>query len=226
MSARAWLMMAPGDTRERTTRGLEDRHIAVDVFASVELALAADYAGRPEVAVVDLDPGDGSVAEVCRRVRAATGAGLIGLGHPARVPAVEVLRAGADDFVPAMASPDELVARVRALLRRITEYRRVPSRVIRAGEVVVDHERHAVSVRDRDVALTPREFELLCALARAAGELMRREDLLLKVWGLEEPTSTRTLDVHIGRLRRKIERDPSRPELIVTVPRVGYRMAA
>ncbi len=226
MSARVWLMMAPGDTRERTARGLEDRRIAVDVFADSKAALAAENVTRPDVAVVELDHGDGSAAEICRRVHATTGAAVIGLGHPARVSAVEVVRAGADDFVPSMIGPDELVARVRALLRRIIEYRGVRSRVIRAGEVVVDRERHAVSVCGRDVALTPREFDLLCELARGAGELMRREDLLAKVWGLDESISTRTLDVHIARLRRKIERDPSRPELIVTVPRVGYRMAA
>jgi len=226
MSARAWLMMSPGDARDRTARGLEGRRIAVDAFARVELALAAEWAPRPDVAVVDLDLGGGSATGICRRVRAATAAAVIAIGDRACVSAVEVLRAGADDFVPALSAPDELVARVRALLRRITEYRGVSARVIQVGDVVVDRERHAVSVRDHDVPVTPREFELLCALARGAGELMRREDLLLKVWGIDEPLSTRTLDVHIGRLRRKIERDPSRPELIVTVPRVGYRMAA
>ncbi|MBD3292933.1 MAG: hypothetical protein GF393_08425 [Armatimonadia bacterium] len=152
--------------------------------------------------------------------------GLIALGDRREVDPADVLRAGADDFLAQPASPLELVARVRALLRRLREYCAASVATIDLGDVTVRCDRHEVLVRGERVELTPKEFDLLTALARGAGELVEREELLERVWGYDEAVCSRTLDVHVGRLRKKIERDPSTPRLIVTVPRVGYRMAA
>ncbi|MFW5868716.1 MAG: winged helix-turn-helix domain-containing protein, partial [Armatimonadota bacterium] len=142
------------------------------------------------------------------------------------VDAADVLRAGADDFMSHPVSASELVARVRALLRRLREYCEISPGLIDIGEVTMRCDRHEVMVRGEPVALTPKEFDLLRELARGAGNLVEREALLERIWGYDESISTRTLDVHVGRLRKKIERDPSSPRLILTVPRLGYRIAA
>ncbi len=226
MTGRALLIMASGGLRTRTADGLRDRRVTVDVADDIDALLHAPDPPRPDVMVVDLDLGEADPLGACGVLRGHR-AVLLALGEPSgRICAVEALRAGADDFVPHPPRPAELVARVRSLLRRLKEYCAAARSLTDLGEVIVDRERHVVTVRGESVALTPKEFELLSELARSPGDLVPREELLLNIWGFDESISSRTLDVHIGRLRKKVERDPSRPELIVTVPRVGYRIAA
>lgn len=224
MIGRALLLMSCDGTREHTAAGLLERRIDVELARRIEDV--TDRTDYPDVAVVELALGGGAGYDLCTDLREAGLPGLIALGDRRKVDAADILRAGADDFMTQPASPLELIARVRALLRRLREYCAQPPSVIDLGEVTVRCDRHEVLVRGERVELTPKEFELLTALARGAGELVEREVLLDRVWGYHEAVCSRTLDVHVGRLRKKIERDPSSPRLIVTVPRVGYRMAA
>lgn len=226
MFGQAWLIMRPGYVRDRVVEQLQSRRVGTEVFDSIEQVVQSADLPRPDVAVADLERGGDDVALTCARLRHLTRSAIIGLAPPHRISAVEALRAGVDDFMAAPPAPAELVARIRALIRRLKEYGLPPDSVIDLGTVVVDCERHAVTVRGASVVLTPKEFALLSELARHGGELVRREKLLRTVWGFDESISSRTLDVHIGRLRKKLEKDPSRPELILTVPRVGYRLAA
>ncbi|MGI5817518.1 MAG: winged helix-turn-helix domain-containing protein [Armatimonadota bacterium] len=225
MQGKTLLLMLSDEARDRTIEGLRERRIDVRIAECVEDVLAGtDW---PDVAVIDLAAAARDGRDLCAALREAGLPGLIALGDPARrMDAADLLRAGADDFMPHPAGPAELVARVRALLRRLREYSLAPAGIIDLGEVTVLCDRHEVLVRGDSVELTPKEFDLLRELARGGGRLVARDALLQRVWGYDDSVSSRTLDVHVGRLRRKIERDPSNPRLIVTVPRVGYRMAA
>ncbi len=220
------LIMRPSQLRESTADGLTRRCIEVEVAESLCVRGRADLHGA-DVGVLELPVAEADVHEVCSWLRENGLPGIIALGERGCLTgAVEALQAGADDYLSRPLSPLELIARVRALLRRLTEYRASSHRVIDLGEIVVNYDRREVKVRGEEIPLTPREFELLCELARNAGSLMPREQLLQRIWGYDEAMVSRTLDVHIGRLRKKLESDPTEPELIETVPRVGYRLAA
>lgn len=218
------LIMRPSQLRDRTALGLTERRVAVE---TTDRLACSNAKAKADVAVIELALAELDAPDVCAALRATGLAGLIALGGsegPSR--AVELLQAGADDYLSRPLSPFELIARVRALLRRLNEYHICSAGVIDLGDVVVDCDRHEVRVRGQRVALTPREFDLLRELALNAGSLIPREELLRSVWGYDEQIVSRTLDVHIGRLRKKVESDPSAPDLIQTVPRVGYRLAA
>ena len=226
MAGSVVLIMARGELRSQTVEGLRDRRIAVQVADGLADALDEAAAHARDVAVCGLDIAVPDPLAACARLRRACD-GLIVLGcRGRRADAVELLRAGADDFMAFPFRPAELVARARALLRRLREFRVQDAEVVTRGDVVIDTRRHVATVRGEEVALTPTEFALLRELAAGPEDLISREVLLRDIWGIDESISTRTLDVHIGRLREKIELDASRPELIVTVPRLGYRMAA
>ncbi len=225
MSGGALLLMSGDETREKIADGLRERRVQVRAVDTVEEIVRRE--DEYDVAVVDLALGASDACELCVTLRETGPRGLIAIGerNGALEPA-DILRAGADDFLAHPVSGVELIARVRALLRRLREYCTSAPAVIDFGDVTVNCDRHEVTVRGREVALTPREFDLLRELARDAGDLVERDELLERVWGYDRDVSSRTLDVHVGRLRKKIERDPSEPRLIVTVPRVGYRVAA
>jgi two-component system response regulator MtrA len=179
-----------------------------------------------DLIIVHEDQAASSLADTCRGLRRRTYRPIVVLTTEASEDlTVAVLSAGADDCLWAGAPLPEIVARVRAQHRRDREYsaRQTGLRYEFQG-VSLDTGTHEVVVRGQVVALTPKEFELLCALATMGGRAARREQLLQQVWGYGPAIATRTLDVHIGRLRQKIERDPVRPETIVTVPGVGYRL--
>ncbi|MCE5238973.1 winged helix-turn-helix domain-containing protein [bacterium] len=163
---------------------------------------------------------------VCAHVRGHTHRPLLVVLHDASEDAIaEVLTAGADDAMAASTSPRELLARLRAHLRRDQEYANGHVRpAVAVGELLLDTARHEVQVRGRAVDLTPREFDLLEHLARHAGRAVRRQELLEEVWGYNSEMTTRTLDVHVGRLRQKVEHNPREPQMIVTVPGVGYKL--
>lgn len=164
--------------------------------------------------------------QVCAHLRRQTRRPMVvALDQGDEAASIAVLEAGADDCVPEPLSAGEWVARLRAHLRRDQEYAAAALAPYEAGDLQVDPARHEVWVRQQPVSLTPREFELLECLCESAGRAIPRDELLQRVWGYNSGMSTRTLDVHVGRLRQKIEQDPPHPQFVITVPGVGYKLA-
>jgi two-component system response regulator RegX3 len=163
--------------------------------------------------------------EVCRELRARSSVPIIMLtAKDSEVDIVVGLELGADDYVTKPYSSRELLARIRAVLRRRIEVSdELEEVVLEAGPVRMDIERHAVSVDGAEVAMPLKEFELLEYLLRNAGRVLTRGQLIDRVWGSDYFGDTKTLDVHIKRLRAKIEPDPSAPVHLVTVRGLGYR---
>jgi two-component system response regulator RegX3 len=161
--------------------------------------------------------------EVCRRIRAVSNVPVIMVSaKDDEVDKVVGLELGADDYVTKPYSPRELVARIRAVLRRGGEADLAPA-TLEAGPVRMDVERHVVSVRGSEVPLPLKEFELLEMLLRNAGRVLTRSQLIDRVWGSDYVGDTKTLDVHVKRLRAKIETDPGTPVHLTTVRGLGYK---
>ena len=180
---------------------------------------------RPDVVLLDLMlPGkDGN--EVCRQIRAESGVPIVML--TAKSDTVDVvlgLESGADDYVVKPFKPKELVARMRARLRRGED---VAPEMLTIGppgnQITIDVPAHTVMRDGDEVKLTPLEFDLLVALARKPRQVFTREVLLEQVWGYRHAADTRLVNVHVQRLRAKIEPDPEKPEIILTVRGVGYK---
>ena len=187
-------------------------------------ALGAFREHKPDLVLLDLMlPGkDGN--EVCRQIRAESGVPIIMLTAKSdTVDVVVGLESGADDYIPKPFKPKELVARIRARLRRTTDP--APERLT-IGDLEIDVTGHRVTREGQPILLTPLEFDLLVALARKPWQVFSREVLLEKVWGYRHAADTRLVNVHVQRLRSKIEHDPERPEIVVTVRGVGYKAGA
>jgi two-component system response regulator RegX3 len=165
--------------------------------------------------------------EVCRRLRATSNVPVIMLtAKDSEIDKVVGLELGADDYVTKPYSSRELVARVRAVLRRRAEPEELVPATVEAGPVRMDVDRHVVTVSGEAVQLPLKEFELLELLLRNAGRVLTRGQLIDRVWGSDYVGDTKTLDVHVKRLRSKIEPDPSAPRHLVTVRGLGYRFEA
>ncbi len=161
--------------------------------------------------------------EVCKALRQRSDVPVIMVtARDSEVDKVVGLELGADDYVTKPFSQRELVARIRAVLRRGRAEELVPD-VLESGDVRMDVERHEVAVRDEPVRLALKEFELLELLLRNSGRVMSRGQLIDRVWGSDYVGGTKTLDVHVKRLRAKIELDPSHPTALVTVRGLGYK---
>lgn len=198
-----------------------------------ESAIAAD--GRAALAEFDRNGADLvlldlmlpglSGTEVCREIRNRSSVPIIMLtAKDSEVDIVVGLELGADDYVTKPYSSRELLARIRAVLRRRVEVELDPvDAVLEAGPVRMDVERHAVTVDGSEVAMPLKEFELLEFLLRNAGRVLTRGQLIDRIWGSDYFGDTKTLDVHIKRIRAKIEPDPGNPHLLVTVRGLGYR---
>ena len=179
---------------------------------------------RPELILLDLMlPGIDGIA-ICTRIRAESGVPIIML--TARTDTADVVRgleSGADDYIVKPFNPKELVARIRTRMRPAV----VPENAVqRIGDLVVDIAGHEVRRGDEVIALTPLEFELLVALASKPQQVFSREELLEQVWGYHYKADTRLVNVHVQRLRAKVERDPDNPKIVTTVRGVGYRAGA
>lgn len=182
--------------------------------------------GGIDLVLLDLMIPEVSGTEVCRQIRAKSRVPIIMLtAKDSEVDKVVGLEIGADDYVTKPYSSRELVARIRAVLRRNSgESIELESGVMSVGAVRMDVERHQVSVKGIPVSLPLKEFELLEFLMRNAGRVLTRMQLIDRVWGSDYVGDTKTLDVHIKRLRAKIETDPANPTLIQTVRGLGYKM--
>lgn len=176
-----------------------------------------------DLVLLDLMMPGLSGTEVCRRLRQRSQVPIIMVtARDSEIDKVVGLELGADDYVTKPFSHRELVARIRAVLRRGQDFDLLPD-VMEARGVRMDVERHEVWVDGRSVHLALREFELLEILLRNSGRVMTRGQLIDRVWGADYVGDTKTLDVHIKRLRSKIERDPANPTLLVTVRGLGYK---
>jgi DNA-binding response OmpR family regulator len=214
--------------RESLTFSLEQEGFAVmtaeDGVTALELA-----AGRtPDLVVLDVMlPGlDGW--EVCRRLRQRSRVPVVMLSaRAAEIDKVLGLEIGADDYLTKPFSTRELIARIRANLRRVLldRERAAEEGVITLGDISVDLARHEVRVRGAAVELSPKEFLLLRELMTHPGQVLSRDTLIDRVWGSEFNGDLKTLGVHIHWLREKIERDPAHPQTILTVRGAGYRLA-
>ncbi|MDO7883367.1 response regulator transcription factor [Salinibacterium soli] len=165
--------------------------------------------------------------EVCRELRTRSSVPIIMLtAKDSEVDIVVGLELGADDYVTKPYSTRELLARIRAVLRRRTDTELDEDQILEAGTVRMDVERHAVTVDGRETPMPLKEFELLELLLRNAGRVLTRGQLIDRVWGSDYFGDTKTLDVHIKRIRSKIEKVPSEPTMLVTVRGLGYRFEA
>ena len=165
--------------------------------------------------------------EVCREIRSRSQVPIIMLtAKDSEVDVVVGLELGADDYVTKPYSTRELLARIRAVMRRRVDDENDDLAVLEAGDVRMDVERHTVAVRGTETAMPLKEFELLEVLLRNSGRVLTRGQLIDRVWGADYFGDTKTLDVHIKRIRSKIEKAPSDPTMLVTVRGLGYRFEA
>ena len=177
-----------------------------------------------DLVLLDLQLPGQSGTEVCRQLRQRSSVPVIMLtAKDSEIDKVVGLELGADDYVTKPYSSRELVARVRAVLRRQAEPEELISNTVQAGPVRMDVERHVVSVSGDQVSLPLKEFELLEMLLRNSGRVLTRGQLIDRVWGSDYVGDTKTLFVHVKRLRSKIEPDPSNPRYLVTVRGLGYK---
>lgn len=176
---------------------------------------------EPDVVLLDLMlPGMDGI-EVCRRLREVSAIPVIMLTARAdTTDVVEGLEAGADDYLTKPFEPEELVARIRARVRR---HESTELEKLTVGDVVIDTVGHQVYRGDNRISLTPIEFDLLTQLARKPWQVFSREELLNDVWGYSHSADTRLVNVHVQRLRSKVELDPDNPTIVLTVRGVGYK---
>ena len=197
------------------------------VAATGPEALAEFDRGGADIVLLDLMLPGLPGTEVCRALRSRSGVPIIMLtAKDAEVDKVVGLELGADDYVTKPYSARELVARIRAVLRRRGDVEAPVESALEAGPVRMDVERHVVSVDGEPVALPLKEFDLLELLMRNAGRVLTRVQLIDRVWGSDYVGDTKTLDVHVKRLRAKIEPDPANPKYLVTVRGLGYKLEA
>lgn len=196
--------------------GFEPFHVADGTQA-----LSAVREIRPDLVLLDLMlPGMNGI-DVCRVLRQDSGVPIVML--TAKSDTVDVvlgLESGADDYMVKPFKPKELVARIRARLRRTDDE---PAEMLSIGPVEIDVPAHKVTRDGSPISLTPLEFDLLVALARKPRQVFTRDVLLEQVWGYRHPADTRLVNVHVQRLRAKVETDPENPEIVLTVRGVGYK---
>ncbi len=205
------------------------RREGYEVGVAADGAAALDEFDRHGADLILLDlmlPGI-SGTEVCRTLRQKSAVPIIMVtAKDGEVDKVVGLELGADDYVTKPFSSRELVARIRAVLRRRGEPEEMLPSTLEAGPVRIDVDRHVVAVRGQTIAMPLKEFDLLELLVRNAGRVLTRGQIIDRVWGSDYVGDTKTLDVHVKRLRAKIEVDPRNPTLILTVRGLGYKFEA
>jgi len=196
----------------------------VAIAADGDTALREFDRNGADIVLLDLMLPGISGTEVCRQIRTTSSVPVIMVSaKDDEVDKVVGLELGADDYVTKPYSPRELVARIRAVLRRGAEPDLAPA-TLEAGPVRMDVERHVVTVDGNEQRLPLKEFELLEMFLRNPGRVLTRGQLIDRVWGSDYVGDTKTLDVHVKRLRAKLEPDPSEPKFLVTVRGLGYKL--
>jgi two-component system response regulator RegX3 len=196
----------------------------VAVAATGPDALTEFERAGSDIVLLDLMLPGLSGTEVCRQLRQKSNVPIIMVtARDGEIDKVVGLELGADDYVTKPYSPRELVARIRAVLRRRSEPEELLPAALEAGPVRMDVDRHTVSVSGSTVSLPLKEFELLEMLLRNAGRVLTRGQLIDRIWGADYVGDTKTLDVHVKRLRAKIEPEPASPRHLVTVRGLGYK---
>ena len=214
--------------------GLQREGFDVDVARDGVEAIDRFHAVHPDLVLLDVMLPRLSGIDVCRRLRTESAVPIIMVtAKSSEIDTVVGLEVGADDYVSKPYRLRELVARMRAALRRaaadappVGPADTGELEPFRVGDVELDPERHEVRVRGERVDLPLKEFELLEALLENAGRVMTRDSLISRVWGADYVGDTKTLDVHVKRLRSKVEEEPSRPSRIVTIRGLGYKFVA
>ena len=211
---------------EALTVGLKREGFLVKVAKDGIEALTLFDSVRPDLVLLDVMLPNLSGVDVCREIRSRSKTPIIMVtAKGGEIDTVVGLEVGADDYITKPYRLRELVARMRAVLRRAPrpDESQPDGAVLEVGDVRLDAERHEVTVRGQHVALPLKEFDLLELLLFNAGRVLTRETLIDRIWGPNYVGDTKTLDVHIKRLRSKVEDDPSRPRRIVTIRGLGYR---
>jgi two-component system response regulator MtrA len=208
------------DLAEMLAIVLTGEGMEVDLVGRGDEVMEIFRASPPDLVLLDIMlPGIDGI-EVCKQIRAESMVPIVMLtakGETTDI--VKGLEFGADDYIVKPFQPGELIARIKTRLRRVPS----STAALTLGEVSIDFVAHEVKRDGRIIALTRLEFDLLAALAREPGRVFTRDALLSEVWGYRQTSDTRLVNVHVQRLRSKIERDPDNPELVMTVRGVGYR---
>lgn len=211
---------------------LEKEGFEALVAADGQTALTDFAANDVDLVLLDLMLPGMSGTDVCKKLRATSDVPIIMVtARDSEIDKVVGLELGADDYVTKPYSTRELIARIRAVLRRRSDVvepeAEVPSgNILEGGRVRLDVERHTVFVDDNPVPMPLKEFDLLEYLMRNSGRVLTRGQLIDRIWGSDYVGDTKTLDVHVKRLRTKIEKEPSRPEQLITVRGLGYKFEA
>jgi two-component system, OmpR family, KDP operon response regulator KdpE len=205
----------------RTSLSAQGYDIRIANSGEMALEIMKDWA--PDMIITDLSMPSVDGVELCRKVRTVSQVPILVLSvRDKEQQKVEALDAGADDYVTKPFGMNELLARVRANLRRVPPEKEMHA-VIEIGDFHIDTAAHKVTVRGREVRLTPKEFDLLVYLARRPGKVIHHRTLLGAIWGGQSTEQVEYLRVFVGQLRKKLEADASSPRYIVTEPWVGYR---
>lgn len=217
---------------EASVRNLVTSYLVREGYEVIEADNGADALKQartrhPDLVVLDVMLPEIDGLEVCRILRSETEIFILML--TARTEETDKLLGlglGADDYLTKPFSPRELVARVKAILRRRQGEIAATMQVVRAGPVEIDPSRHVATVEGVPLDLTAREFDILSQLASRPGMVFTREKLLEQVWGIDFYGDPRVVDVHVAKLRKKVEKDPAHPQYIITVRGVGYKLEA
>ncbi len=208
------------------SRGLTAKGYDVHVAADGEAALQTFGDWHPDLIITDLSMPNMNGLELCRRLRAFSEVPIIVLSVKGEERAkVEALDAGADDYVTKPFGIDELLARIRATLRRAPAGEAGSKNVLEAGDFRMQLDERKLTIKSKEIRLTPKEYDLMTYLLGHAGKVLTHHMLLGAVWGGDYTEQTEYLRVFIGQLRKKIESDPANPKYILTEPWIGYRFS-